>query len=173
MAAVTVFVDRAVQGDLPPVCVRTGEPATTTVTMTKAVGGLGWAWVLVVLGPLGWLALAIASMTGAGQETLEVTLPFTRTAWERYRSRSRTTLVAWGVLLAATIAAVIGVGPEWISVPILIGALAVALIGQIALTFQEIGIRLDASRRWVTLQGVHDRFADAIAAESRSSGPPL
>ncbi|HEY7874714.1 MAG TPA: hypothetical protein VIG64_06290 [Actinomycetota bacterium] len=172
MAAVTVFVDRAVTGDLPAICVRTGEPATHEVAVRKAVGSLGWAWILVVLGPPGWLALALASISGAGRETLEVTLPYSTAALARYRFRNRMTLWAWVAFLPGGIAALTGGLTPWLWAPVALGGLAVALVGHVMLSFDEVDLRLDGSRRWVTLNGVHERFADALAAEPRAAAPP-
>ena len=39
MAAVSVAADRAVLGDLPAVCVRTGDPADAYITVVTKVGG--------------------------------------------------------------------------------------------------------------------------------------
>lgn len=62
MADVTVFVDTAVLGRLPPICVKEGSPTADRLTVQSHVSGgtgLGVAWLLVLLGPLGWLGLIV------------------------------------------------------------------------------------------------------------------
>ncbi len=49
---------------------------------------------------------------------------------------------------------------------IAIGGVLVASVAQIALAFSEVALSLDASRRWVTLTGVHEHFAQAVNATS-------
>src|SRR4029450_2433849 len=62
MADVRVFVDDAVLGRLPDVCAKSGAPADGWLTVTETVGRSGgiatpWLLLLLILGPLGWLAL--------------------------------------------------------------------------------------------------------------------
>jgi len=52
---VTVFVDDAVRGALPKVCVRDGTPTADALRRREDVGdraGLGVAWLLLLAGPL-------------------------------------------------------------------------------------------------------------------------
>jgi hypothetical protein len=173
MASVTVFVDRVARGDLPNICVRTGAPATGRFLLRKPIGDLGWAWVLLVLGPPGWLILAIVSASGAGRETLEVNLPYSEEAYERHRSSNRVNFVAWVAVVAAMSTALTGGLSPWLWAPVGGVAFAVAISTQLQLGFGAVGVRLDASRRWVTLNGVHDNFADALARESRADGASI
>lgn len=173
MAAVTVFVDKAVRGDLPHVCVRTGDPATTLLEVRRPVGGLGWAWVLLALGPPGWLILAVVSATNAGRESIDVLLPYSAPALERYRARNRALFVAWGATVVAVLAGLFVVTSPWLWLPAGAAALAVAIYMHVRLTFDEVGVRLDASRRWVTLIGVHEAFAQAVESDTRSVNPAL
>lgn len=173
MAATTVFVDKAVRGDFPPICVRTGAPADGWVEIDKPVGGMGaGAWVLLLLGPLGWLALAILSGMGTGRETLRVRLPYSRAVIDRYKARRRTLFIAGTVLVGGVILGVTGLlasltGP--ILVGIVVAALVLAIVMQIVMALDEVDVKLDASRRWVTLVGVDERFAAAVEAQERSS----
>ena len=169
MASVTVFVDDAVRGDLPPVCVRTGLPANTKVTVDASVGGLGAVWLLVLAGPIGWLVLLGLLLAGKGRETLTVKLPYTGEAFARERARRNvrdaTTLLALFALIAG--AAHFMLAPmAWV---MLAAALvAVACATHVLLDVQSPDIGLDASRRWVRLSNVHPTFA---AAAERSLAP--
>jgi predicted secreted protein len=168
MADTTVFVDDAVQGRLPPICVREGIPADAWLLFEKPVGGMGaGAWVLVLLGPLGWLALAILSGLGTGRETLEVKLPYSRAALDRFKARRRVLTTAWAVAIVTIVGGLFfGRFIDPVAIPIVGGgAILVALVYQVMLALEEVDVKLDASRRWVTLKGVHDRFARAVAVE--------
>jgi hypothetical protein len=172
--AVSVFVDDAVRGDLPSVCVKTGQPADLVIRTRRPVGtgGTGAMWLLVFLGPPGWLALLIVAMLGQAQETLTVRLPYTQAAWDHERSvrRSWIAMVLGGaaVLLVALVAA----GPlrlVWFT-----AGLAFVLGGFLVWSFsyfEDVGVSLDASRRWVTLSRVHPAFARAAEARNATAGP--
>ena len=57
MAAVSVFVDDAIRGDLPLVCAKTGAPADLLARIRKPVGGgMGGLWLLALIGPMGLYA---------------------------------------------------------------------------------------------------------------------
>ena len=57
MSTVTLFVDDAVQGHVPMVCVVTGAPADGIHRVEQSVGPPAWVFVLLLLGPIGWIAL--------------------------------------------------------------------------------------------------------------------
>ena len=59
MAAVSVFVDDAIRGDLPLMCAKTGEPADLKIRMRQPVG----------MFPLLWLAAGAAFFVAAGAFT--------------------------------------------------------------------------------------------------------
>jgi hypothetical protein len=170
VAAVTVFVDRAVKGEFPLVCVKTGRPAEGLVKIYEAVGGLGaGAWVLVLLGPLGWIALVILSTLGTGRELLAVQLPYSHEVWARYTPRQRVRFAGGTVGVGAAFAALAGFAPGrpfWVALAV-VGLLA-AVVAHVKLAFDDVDISLDASRRWVTLSGVHQTFADAVQAMDRN-----
>jgi hypothetical protein len=46
-----------------------------------------------------------------------------------------------------------------------LGATAKAIVGKYRLRYLIVRLELDASRRWVTISGVHPAFAQAVAAE--------
>ena len=67
-----MFVDDAVLGRFPPVCAKTGAPADGWLSVTETVGRSGgvatpWLLLLLVLGPLGWVALLVIALAGSGQ----------------------------------------------------------------------------------------------------------
>ncbi len=164
MASVTVFVDDAVRGDLPPVCVETGAPATTIVSTDVWVGrGLGLLWLLVLAGPLGWLVLLFLAVGHAGQEKLIVKLPYSDAVLPK-RDRLRA-VRAGGVALtfvcvAAFVAGVLGLGWLWVGLAVV--CLTVSLVAHMRLYWGSVEVSLDGSRRWVRLAYVHPAFADAV-----------
>ncbi len=65
-----VFVDDAVQGDLPEVCVIDGVATSDHLRLSQEVGaraGLGVAWLLLLAGPLGWVGLLVLSIARSGR----------------------------------------------------------------------------------------------------------
>jgi hypothetical protein len=75
MSDVAIFVDDAVLGRLPMVCVRTGAPADGLHRIHQRIGGQpGWALLLVLLGPIGWIVLIALAVTSRSRE-LMVRLP--------------------------------------------------------------------------------------------------
>lgn len=185
MAAVTVFVDDAVLGRLPYLCAKTGAPGEGLLTIHHPVGGqtrLGIWWLLLLAGPLGWLALMFLMWTTADNgETLTIQVPWTETAQHdhdqaRERRRNRW-LVSLGLVLAAGVASGIGseveLAGEMTAVLLIVAAVfgVAAVVGSLAVDRTAIGVQLDASRRWVTLRGVHPDFAHAVEL-SRSGRHP-
>ena len=166
MAAVSVFVDEAVRGRLPMVCARTGEPADLMVRMHQPVGSGGlrsWAWLLVFLGPPGWLALLVVLLLAPPGEYLTVRVPQTRASWHRARMLGRWRIGAF-VLGAACLAAAFfyaGMFPLlWVALGL--AGFVIGAVLSVMLYAQTIGVALDASRRWVTLSGVHPAFVAAV-----------
>ncbi len=170
MAAVSVFVDDAVRGRLPLVCAKSGEPADLVVRVRHTVGnGLrGWAWLLVLFGPPGWLALLVVLLLAPADEHLTVRVPHSRAAYDRERLLERLRLAAFGLGLAAALAALAGRGMFpllWLALVAAFFVAAVALHAMIS--FQAVRVSLDASRRWVTLSGVHPAFVRAVEERQR------
>ncbi len=173
MANVTVFVDDAVLGNLPPVCVIDGIATDDALTFTRHVGnrtGLGVAWLLILAGPLGWLGLIVIAAFRQDGETLTVTLPFSEAAYRRRVRAERARLQATIVMVAALVAAVIAWFQRTTDYRLL--ALGLAVIGCAALVsvvvqgakvqHTTVQLNLDASRRWLTLSGVHPSFVSAV-----------
>jgi len=161
---VTVFVDDAIRGDLTPVCVQTGAPATTIVSTDGWVGrGLGLLWLLVLAGPIGWLVLLVIAFGHAGQEKLVVKLPYSEAVLPK---RNRLGAVR-GAGLALTFVGVVGfvvgvLGLGWIWVGLAVVSLVVSLVAHARLNWDSVEVNLDGSRRWVQLAYVHPAFADAV-----------
>jgi hypothetical protein len=170
---VRVFVDEAVLGNFPPVCVKDGVRTTDRLTVTQPIGAgpLSWAWLLVFLGPVGWiLLLVLAAVARGGGEVLTVELPWSETVYRRAvhaRRYRRTGALATVVL--ATVALVVHSHPAPASgllvfclVALATAALAVTVVATVRLARERVTVDLDASRRWVTIGRVHPAFAQAV-----------
>jgi hypothetical protein len=164
MTAVTVFVDDAIRGDLPLVCVKTGEPADLTVRVSEPVGGgmPAWVWVLLFFGPLGIFAIVLAAVLAPRQEYLSVRLPETQASFGRQRQMEAWRLAALGVVVVCPFLAIFGVGMFPVLWLVVAGAGFVAAGAlTVMLWRQSIGVSIDVTRRWVTLTNVHPAFAEA------------
>jgi uncharacterized membrane protein YeaQ/YmgE (transglycosylase-associated protein family) len=184
MAQVTVFVDDAVRGTLPSICVKDGMTTVDRLVIRDEAGnrtGLGVAWLLLLLGPPGWLGLVLISFTRGGRsEVLTVELPMSEPAYQRIQAarRLRRRAVVVGVL-AGVVAMVSLTGDrtssgafQWAAVGLI--AAAVVVVAVITLfvadhrrTKATVGVDLDASRRWVTLSRVHPAFVAACQAHEQ------
>jgi hypothetical protein len=182
MAAVTVFVDDAVRGNMPKVCARTGVPTSKRLTIHQDLtGGLGAAWVLVFFGPLGWLVLLLVAASRR-RSTLTVRIPYADAelgAYIRTARRSVHLAIATGVLLLAVFGAAFGLALSDPS-PMVLAGLGVLVVGGLAVLVNGalarrmlVGVDLDASGRWVRLTRVHPAFAAACdAAKAASATAP-
>jgi len=172
MASVTVFVDDAVLGALPRICVIDGVDTDDQLTLTQSLGtrtGLGVAWLLVLAGPLGWIGLLVIAALRRGDEYLTVTLPFSEDAYLRRRRAQRSRACALGATAATLFGAFVAAVQHTSGYHVVEVALAVAgcvalwrvLVEDLRLRRASVRLSLDASRRWLTLAGVHDAFAAA------------
>jgi hypothetical protein len=160
-----VFVDEVVVGDLPPVCAKTGAAATGRMVSESSVGtGAGWAWLLIFLGPIGWIALLLVATRG--QETLQGEIPMSgaasRVIFDRLRLRN---ICALGAVVFAIGAWFVGGRVSGAAGPLLLMALSALLVGlgfHIAADLAGVDMELDGSRRWVTLRRVHPDFIAAV-----------
>ena len=172
MAEARVFVDDAVTGRLPDVCAKTGVPAHGRLRIVEEIGRssrLGILWLFVFLGPLGWIVLAFLAVGARGEE-LEVEIPYSDAAYHDLVVARR---VRWGALAGTPVGgAVLLIGAALLDLGTTSMLMAVMLVfaGVIGIIVAEwrlgrrsVGVRLDASRRWVTLTGVHPAFAAACA----------
>jgi MFS family permease len=165
MAAVSVFVDDAIRGDLPLVCAKTGAPADLKVRVRQPVGGgiPVWAWFLLFLGPLGIVALILAAVLAPGAEYLTVRIPETEASFEQERQLERWRLVALGagVVFPTLFLSTVGMFPMlWL----VVGVASFAASGVLTLMLwrQSVGVSIDVTRRWVTFTNVHPNFVDAV-----------
>ena len=176
MAAVTVFIDDAVRGNLPDICAKSGEPTTGHMTITEDMSGsLGALWLAVLFGPVGWLILVLVA-SSRRRSNLTVRLPYSTRVLGRYTSAVRemfwcigVTVAALGMCVAAVVAIPIVDGSTaWMAATavLVVGVVATAVCRWRALRLL-VGLTLDASGRWVTLHRVHPVFAEACAAAER------
>jgi len=178
VADVTVFVDDAVLGRLPAVCVKDGTYTDDRLTIRQELGGsggLGILWLLILLGPVGWLALIVISSMRRSGAMLTVTLPFSQAPYERL-VRSRRERWPWGIITLVvgfvTVDYLVNISADNQSLlRTLLGVVAgviafICLFGWIASVARfrkaRVDVDLDASRRWVTLSGVHPDFVTAV-----------
>lgn len=182
LTEVTVFVDEAVLGQLPSVCAKTGTPATGRVQFTEEVnrsGRLVLLWLLVLAGPAGWLILlALMVLAGGRGEELTVRLPYSDAAFDRYQSALRQRM-QWAIVGIVACVAVLLLVVSSAATPLVVaasfvafGAVPMTIVAEAAVRRSSVGIRLDASRRWVTLSGAHPAFVDACRARSDRDAQP-
>jgi hypothetical protein len=179
VADVTVFVDNAVLGHLPPICVKEGVPTSDRLTFSQDVGGrtgLGVIWLLVLAGPLGWLGLFVLSAVRSGNERLTVTVPYSEVAYKRMTrargARFQAALILAGASLAAFLSLLLGTTDSRLLAlglgVLACGALIRTMLVSITLHRMNVRLFLDASRRWVTMSGVHSNFARTLSHENDS-----
>ena len=171
MAEVTVFVDDVVLGRLPPLCIKEGIPTEDHLTVRDASSGPGFGatWLLVLLGPLGWIILFVLSLVAGGGVTGR--LPFSEFAYRRLvvAQRMQTVWIAAAIVVALlALVALIIHSPASMAAAIALGAATVGAVVEVVLQTRqvrraEVHLVLDASRRWVTIHGVHPDFAAALA----------
>jgi hypothetical protein len=181
MAEVTVFVDDVVIGRLPALCVKEGVPTTDRLTVRDASSGPGFgaAWLLVLVGPIGWIVLLYLSIAGKGGLTGR--LPFSEFAYRRLMvaQRMQTVWIAAAVVVGLLASLSLAIYSSTRSsgssaAAIVLGAATVAAVVKLALQTREVRraevqLLLDDSRRWVTIKGVHPDFAAAVARRPTES----
>jgi len=172
----TVFVDDAVLGNFSPICVKHGERTSDVMVLSRPIGfsNLGVAWLLVLAGPVGIVILVIISALRGRDDLLKVRLPCCGDVVGRYKLATRWRRVTAGAtIVLAILAAVAGSHGAAGGGAFLTATLSVAALLALAETVHEaltcrrlsVGIELDASRRWVTLKGVHPAFTTSALAE--------
>lgn len=165
MASIRVFVDDAIKGDLPQVCVHSGIPADVSVQVVAPVGAPSdWRWLLLLFGPIGWV---IFFVTGPSRETLIVQLPFASTVVEERRRHAVTRFAAGVAALILFLAGFLTATYWWFTWLSSLVLVIVAVQAHLKVARLEVGVGLDASRRWVTLTGVHENFVAALPAQMR------
>ncbi len=180
MAEVTVFVDAAVTGSLPPICVKTGCNTFDGLTIRHEIwgrSGLGIAWLLLLAGPLGWIGLFVVSVMHRPEGILTVKLPFSEEAHKQQQHARRARLGSGVITAISALVAFIAFlhgGFDGKLLAAIVGAATVmALLNWIReiRRYKRAGvdIELDASRRWVTLGRVHPNFIDAVERDREHS----
>jgi hypothetical protein len=180
MAEVAVFAEDAMVGCLPGICVRDGIPTDDRLpvraTPDVGSGGLGLAWLLILLGPIGWAALVVVALARRPRGGIVVHVPYSPAATRRLlrtRRIERGAVVTVVGLMVVEIAVLLA-DPPWTEVAttllVVVIALAAAttVVSALQLVPLEVRARLDASRRWVTLTNVGPSFAFAAWEQSRS-----
>ena len=173
MANVTVFVDDAVLGRLPRVCVIDGVATQDKLVFRQQVGGsagFGVTWLLILAGPLGWLGLILIGMFRRSGEYLTVTLPYSEGAQLRRVQAERIRLKATVVMLVAFFLGFVAFMKESVGYDLLavglaafgLGALISFVMSAVKIHSLSVQLRLDASRRWVTLCDVSPVFASVV-----------
>jgi hypothetical protein len=175
MTSVEVFVDDAVRGRLPYVCAKTGVPAEGKLTVEHSTGGIGFAWLLIFLGPFGWLLLLGIVIGAARLDRFTVRLPYSERAVE-YESLLRRARLAAGVATVGfALLATIAQWPTGLRVAFALAAFvfgAVAIVMQVRLWRAQVAVHLDASRRWVRRSRVHPNFVRAVEARDAENTAP-
>ncbi len=175
VATVEVFVDDAVRGRLPRVCVKTGTAADGKLRIDQERGGVGFAGLLVFLGPIGWVVLAMLLVGAGRREVLTVRLPYSEAAVDHEmgirRLRFRSALIVAGAVLGMVLVGVTGrMTPDRFDLCSFLVSMAAlfSAVQHVRLVRLRVGVDLDASRRWVTLSGVHPEFARAVEGQHAS-----
>ena len=178
MAQTTVFVDDAVLGRLPSICVKDGVQTDDTLTIRSAVGNgnrIGIAWLLLLVGPLGWLGLVVVAATRRSADTLTVQLPFSEVAYRRFQAAKRESWIFGPAAMVLLLVTFVSAERHDLLFAALIGLVGLPAFVPWAMAIYRVRnssvvVDLDASRRWVTLGRVHPFFAQAC---SGSGKPPF
>lgn len=174
MAEATVFVDDAVLGRLPAVCVKEGVETVDSLTVRYRVGGtsgLGIAWLLLLAGPLGWIGLLVVAAARRSADTLTVRLPFSEAAYRRMRSARRESWIFGPATLVLLLVTLVALGHDDVLLGVGSGALCLLAAVRLGVALYRlfncsVAVDLDASRRWVTLRRVHPLFAQCCTGVS-------
>jgi len=126
---------------------------------------------LLLAGPPGWVLLVVL-LACCRTESLTVSVPYSDEVLARDRRVQR---VRWVAVLVALSAGAVALSGLLLLVSVWLAlALAAAIVAMVAhgvLVFNGISTQLDASRRWVTIGGVHDDFAKAVRSRIPESRP--
>jgi hypothetical protein len=169
--AVKVTLDDAMVGRLPPVCVMTGERADGYAPMVVPKP-LGFAWLLLLLGPFG--VLLLVALYSRLRVRYVVSIPMSDAAFERWhRAQAQRLWLSFlgGAGLVAAVALVWLGGLALLIALASVAALALALRAHLRVPWLQPTLNADRAGRTLTMLGVHDRFAAAVAAPSPHPRP--
>ena len=163
-SSTTVFVDDYVAGRTPGVCVITGEPTSDRLTVRSEIDGPSAAWFILILFPLiGWLILA-AVLAAGRRSYLTGTLALSEAAYRGLRRARRTAMLVAGGGVVLLLIAATGLFDivDGVAVVVALTMVIGGLIAYWAIETRSPQVRLDASRRWVTIRRVHPDFVAAV-----------
>jgi hypothetical protein len=174
-----IHVDDLAVGAGPTVCAITGEPTDHRVRVSSSEGGFqGWWLILVLFGPIGWIALVVLAAMARRPSRVSGVLPISEEALHRYNAAvatSQRAIVASGIAMAAWIGMLVwdggGMGtPAIVALSVLVGAgVAVWLGASIVAPFRWIDLELDGSGRWVTVTRAHPSYAAELARHNAAA----
>ena len=157
-----VSIDDFEDGIVPMVCASSGRPAAGLYRI-RLIRTPMWPLLLVLLGPLGWIAIPIACYFS--RTTVVGYLPFTEAAQQRMRIARRHALQLAGLSAAVGVVLVInaaGYGQTllgWAGLGSLVVALA--FLWRAGRPPGSVGGRPEPGHRWVTVTSVSAEFAAA------------
>jgi hypothetical protein len=160
---VRVRLDDALVGSLPAVCVMTGDAADGYAPMIVP-RRLGIAWFLLLAGPIG--VAVLIGLYPRLRTRYAVRIPMSAPAFDRWHTaRARRLWCSWlgGMGLVAALAL------RWIGPLAALVALASLLLLGVALRahwqvpWRQPTMSADPGGRTITMAGVHERFAAAVA----------
>lgn len=155
-----VFIDDYVMDRLPGISVVTGNETEDRVRFQTNVNRLSPISILLVfLGPVGWLIFLFVAFSPGNY--IDGWLPLEHDVAREQRAR-RWRRFGVGVGVAGVMLTFVWLSSSGVFVALAIGAIVLAMILVAIELREEPEIRLDASRRWVTLRRVHPRFAEAV-----------
>jgi hypothetical protein len=161
--AVKVKLDDAMVGRLPAVCAMTGERADGYAPMVVPKP-LGLAWLLLLLGPFG--VLLLVALYPRLRVRYEVRIPMSEPAFDRWhRARVQRLWLSWlgGAGLVAAVALAWLGGLALLIALASIASLGFAVRAHVRAPWLQPTLTADRSGRALTMLGVHDRFAAAVA----------
>lgn len=185
MAEVKVFVQDAMAGNLPAVCVKDGTSAVGVLPVRAQIdsgtAGLGWVWLLLFLGPPGWLALMVVVLWRRPSGGVVVQVPYSSGARRRLvrtRVTERVAVVSVLVLMLGEIIILLVDPPtaallSTLAVGIMAVAAVVTVVSALRLGSMEVRARIDRSGQWVVLSEVNSDFAFAAWQQVRSHADGL
>lgn len=173
--SIAVPIDDFVTGSLPPVCAKTGRKASGYVDTRTATEG-GPSLLLVLLGPLGIVAYILLEIFGRESQS-DGLVPLSRGALHESNGRGRENLASLAVLIGVAVSAIVGLaiaGISWftaLAFGVLVTGAAVVWVGaNVRATIYQVRARLDGSKRWVHLDGVHPLFVEAVRRDGALAG---
>ena len=172
VADARIHVDDLAVGAGPAVCAITGAPTDHYVGVSSSEGGFqGWWLVLVLFGPIGWVALVVLAALARRPSRVSGVLPICPEALDRYNATvavSQRAIVGAGLAMVAWVGFIVWDGggvdaPVIVVLSALVGlAVLVGCGASIVAPFRWIDLQLDGSGRWVTVRRAHPGYAAAL-----------